>query len=138
MAPGAWAPLSFIAWRTACASEAFAGLARQRAAPYDPRMGRLIIAFALLALLAGRAWASFDDGKAAFARGDWAAALAQWRPCADAGDAACQNGLGALYRLGRGVQQDLPGAADWFRKAAEQGFAKAQTNLADMYVEGAG
>jgi TPR repeat protein len=92
----------------------------------------------LLASIAGRAFASFDDGKAAFERGDWAAALAQWRPCAEADDAACQNGLGALYRLGRGVPQDLSAAVAWFRKAADQGFAKAQTNLADMYVEGAG
>ena len=101
-------------------------------------MRRLIVTLALLAVVAGRAWAGFDEGKAAFERGDWPAAFAQWRPCAEAGDAACQNGLGALYRLGRGVPQDLAAAAEWFRKAAVQGFAKAQANLAAIYVEGAG
>ena len=101
-------------------------------------MRRLIATLVLLTVAAGRAWAAFDEGKAAFERGDWPAALTQWQPCAAAGDAACQNGLGALYRLGRGVPQDLSAATAWFRKAADQGFAKAQANLAGMYAEGAG
>jgi TPR repeat protein len=101
-------------------------------------MRLLVVTLVLFTVVAGRAWAAFDEGKAAFERGDWPAAFAQWQPCAGAGDAACQNGLGALYRLGRGVPQDLSAAAAWFRKAADQGFAKAQANLANMYAEGAG
>ena len=83
-------------------------------------MRLLVVTLVLFTVVAGRAWAGFDEGKAAFERGDWPAALAQWQPCAGAGDAACQNGLGALYRLGRGVPQDLSAAAAWFRKAADQ------------------
>ncbi len=34
--------------------------------------------------------------------------------------------------------RDKRGAADWFRKAAEQGHAEAQYRIADMYAEGVG
>jgi len=43
-----------------------------------------------------------------------------------------------MYATGRGVLQDDVQAADWFRKAAEQGNAYAQSNLALMYASGRG
>ncbi|WP_032501022.1 tetratricopeptide repeat protein, partial [Vibrio tasmaniensis] len=39
---------------------------------------------------------------------------------------------------GRGVSQDYEEAVSWYRKAAEQGYARAQTNLGWMYDEGRG
>jgi TPR repeat protein len=36
------------------------------------------------------------------------------------------------------VQQNYTLAAKWYRKAAEQGHARAQTNLALMYEDGEG
>ncbi len=44
---------------------------------------------------------------------------------------ACGTGL--MYHNGRGVAQDHAKALYWFRKAAAQGFAKAQFNLGVMY-----
>src|SRR5208282_471384 len=50
-----------------------------------------------------------------------------------------ENLLGVLYATaGDGVPQDDKQAAEWYRKAAEQGFAKAQKNLGDMYFLGRG
>ncbi len=46
--------------------------------------------------------------------------------------------LGQMYKQGEGVPQDYKEAASWYRKAAEQGFARAQTNLGYMYDQGHG
>ena len=43
-----------------------------------------------------------------------------------------------MYRSGEGVSQDDTQAVNWFRKAAEQGYAKAQVNLGFMYRSGQG
>ena len=49
-----------------------------------------------------------------------------------------QYNLGVMYREGRGGAQDYKEAVKWFRKAAEQGFAKAQYNLGATYANGLG
>jgi TPR repeat protein len=38
-----------------------------------------------------------------------------------------------MYRDGQGVVQDYAEAAKWYRKAAEQGYASAQSSLGVMY-----
>jgi TPR repeat protein len=43
-----------------------------------------------------------------------------------------------MYVTGHGVQQDYSAAALWFRKAAEQGYAFAQSNLGALYRDGRG
>ena len=44
-----------------------------------------------------------------------------------------------MYANGTGVQADAAAAAQWFRRAAEQGLAAgAQTNLGARYVSGRG
>lgn len=43
-----------------------------------------------------------------------------------------------MYLSGEGVIQDYKEAAKWYTKAAEQGNAKAQFNLALMYANGEG
>ena len=43
-----------------------------------------------------------------------------------------------MYEFGSGVEQSYEKAAEWFLKAAEQGFADAQCNLGDMYDNGTG
>ena len=43
-----------------------------------------------------------------------------------------------MYDLGYGVPQDYAEAVKWYRRAAEQGLAKAQTNLGFMYNDGQG
>ena len=46
--------------------------------------------------------------------------------------------LAAMYRSGRGIAKDHEKAAYWYRKAAEQGHAKAQYNLGGMFENGWG
>ena len=61
-------------------------------------------------------------------RGDFAGAIAEWRPLAIAGDAEAQYNLGQAYRLGRGVPVDLQQAELWYGKAALQGNLQARDN----------
>ncbi len=102
-------------------------------------MRHAIIAVLLLAALAGTAVAGpFEDGLAAYERGDYTTALREFRPLAEQGLANAQFNLGLMYRKGQGVPQDDAEAARWYRKAAEQGDADAQYNLGVMYNDGQG
>ncbi len=85
--------------------------------------------------LTAPAWAGFDEGEAAYQRGDYATAIREWRPLANQGLADAQYNLGVMYRKGRGVPQDDAEAVKWYRKAAEQGHAVAQVSLGVMYGE---
>jgi uncharacterized protein len=78
----------------------------------------------------------FEDGMAANQRGDYAAALADWRPLADQGNPDAQFRIGAMYELGRGVVRDHAQAKTWFIRAAENGSAISQLTMASMYVTG--
>ena len=49
-----------------------------------------------------------------------------------------QCSLGYAYDVGEGVTQNIETAAHWYRQAAEQGYANAQFNLAEMIRDGAG
>src|SRR4030095_3989158 len=105
----------------------------------------------------------FEDAAAAYGKGDYATALQLFRPLADQGMARAQtilgvmyaNGqgvpksdteatkwyqlaLGVIYVTGLGVPKDTEKGLGWFRKAADQGYANAQTNLGTMYDRGDG
>jgi uncharacterized protein len=97
------------------------------------------LALALGLLLSASAMAgSYEDGDAAFAKGDYAAALRLFRPLAEGGEAQAQFALGYMYVRGNGVAPDPAQAASWYRKAADQGYAIAQIGLSDLYSEGKG
>jgi TPR repeat protein len=51
---------------------------------------------------------------------------------AKAGDAASQYLVGIEYQKGDVVARDFVQAADWYRKAAEQGYAEAQCKLGEL------
>src|SRR6516162_4055328 len=57
---------------------------------------------------------------------------------AEAGDAVGQRELGKHYLYGAGVAGDFSEACKWFRKAAEQNYAKAQCCLGNAYNFGTG
>lgn len=93
---------------------------------------KLALCAAALITLAGATAASAQDvqtGIAAWQAGDYARAVAQWRPLADAGNADAQFNLGQAYRLGRGVAQDLALAEQWFERAARQRHDQAGSAL---------
>jgi TPR repeat protein len=91
-------------------------------------------------LLGGIAsWASpFEDGSAAYKRGDLDDAVKQFRVGAAQGDVHAQTALGDLYGSGKGVRQNYPEAIRWYRLAAVAGYAGAQNALGFQYAAGHG
>jgi cell division septation protein DedD len=79
-------------------------------------------------LYAMPAMADVKAGVDAWSRGDYPAAVKEWRQPAMDGDADAQFNLGQAYKLGRGVPADPKLAEDWFRKAALQGHVQAEDN----------
>jgi TPR repeat protein len=65
--------------------------------------------------------ADFQAGFAAFQKGDYAAALREWTPLAEQGDAKAQNNLGVMYAEGHGVLQDYVTAHMWANIASMNG-----------------
>ena len=96
------------------------------------------LALAVMALAVPANAGPFEDGVAAYQRGDYAMAMRLWLPLAEQGNARAQYILGLNYAKGQGVPQDYAEAANWYRKAAEQGDADAQYNLGTMYRDGQG
>jgi TPR repeat protein len=104
-------------------------------------MTRLSTALALLMMLAvaGAARADFNDGVVALMTGKYADALQTFVPLAEASNHAyAQYFLGRMYATGQGVEKDAKTAAEWYRKAAEQGVADAQYRLGMLYESGEG
>ena len=79
--------------------------------------------------VASAAPADVKAGVDRWMRGDYAGAVAQWRPLADAGNADAQFNLGQAYKLGRGVPVNAGLAQSWYQKAARQGHEQAQVNV---------
>lgn len=61
--------------------------------------------------------------------------LASLRAQAEAGDAYAQLNLGAAYDNAPAAERDIEQAIHWYQRAAEQGVAEAQFNLAHLLVE---
>jgi uncharacterized protein len=87
----------------------------------------VLLATAAMAL-GSAAQADVKAGVDAWKQGDYARAVAEWRPLAISGDADAQFNLGQAYKLGRGVPNDANAALDWFRKSSEQGHVRAHDN----------
>ncbi len=54
------------------------------------------------------------------------------------GDADAQFNIGMKYYTGDGIAKDYGKAAEWFRKAADQGHAAGQRYMAQLYFNGHG
>ncbi len=83
----------------------------------------------------------YDDGLAAYRKGDWETAYKLLKPIAEADtsqSAVAQQRLGLLTEHGRGTAKDPAQAAKWYQKAADQGDATAQGHLGRLYRLGAG
>ncbi|GAA0483213.1 hypothetical protein GCM10009096_27000 [Parasphingorhabdus litoris] len=78
--------------------------------------------------LATPAFADVKDGVDAWGRGDYKAAVAEWRGPASAGDADAQFNMAQAYKLGRGVPKDLAKAEQYYKRAADQGHLQANDN----------
>src|SRR5262249_34375316 len=89
-------------------------------------------------LLAAPARAGFEEGRAAYASGDYAVAYREWLPLAERGEAAAQFLVGVLYEYGQGVASDVPQAVLWYRRAAERGAAPGQFRRGVLSAHGRG
>ena len=82
--------------------------------------------------------ADLMDGILAHQRGDYAAALKEFRALASQGVADALYNLGLMFDRGQGVKRDYKEAMTWWRMAAEQEHAEAQYKLGVMYENGRG
>ena len=79
---------------------------------------RALLAAILSLSLTTSAWAGFDEGWAAYERGDYATAFEEWLPVAERGDATAQYNLGLFYAKDRGSPAQLVLAHMWLSLAA--------------------
>ena len=95
-------------------------------------MRRITTTLAVVALLfsGGSSWADWDDGWAAYNRGDYATAFQEFLPYAEQGDSDARSNLGLMYFLGKGVPANNAKSYLW------SSFTKAQgdENAADLMV----
>jgi hypothetical protein len=96
------------------------------------------VVFCLTLLAAGVARADLTSGLEAYRAGDYATALSELQPLAEAGEADAQFALGEMYLKGLGVVQDFGNASAWFAKAAETGHTQAMANYGSLLALGLG
>ena len=101
------------------------------------RFARRLQLFTAAACVALAAPVSADvkDGVDAWSRGDYRAAVEEWRGPADGGDPDAQFNMAQAYRLGRGVERDAAQAEILYAKAAAQGHVKAADNYGLMLFQ---
>ena len=71
----------------------------------------------------------WEDGMAAYNRGDYVPAIRLFRPLAEQGNAKAQSVIGIMYRKGEGVAKSSARAFMWFSLAAKRGDARAKAEL---------
>jgi uncharacterized protein len=91
--------------------------------------GFALASAAALVCAAQPALADVKAGVDAWSRGDYAAAVREWRAPAEAGDPDAMFNLAQAYRLGRGVPLDEGRAERYYAEAAAKGHVQA----ADTY-----
>jgi TPR repeat protein len=95
------------------------------------RVGRLILAAQVLGSAAALA-GPWEDGMAAYSRGDYVPAIRVFRAMAEQGNAKAQGVLGVMYRRGQGVSRSPVRAFLWFSRGAARGDTKASAELHEM------
>jgi hypothetical protein len=99
-------------------------------------MKKLVIAGLIAAALvlggANALAGSWEDGLAAYNRGDYVPAMALLRSLARQGNAKAQATIGAMYRKGQGVTKSSAHAFMWLSIAAARGDAAARTEMNEM------
>jgi TPR repeat protein len=74
----------------------------------------------------------WEDGMAAYNRGDYVPAVRVFRTLAEHGNAKAQNVLGVMFRKGEGVAKSPARARMWFSLAAKRGEAGARVELREV------
>ena len=99
-------------------------------------MRKVILGFALSLLLGNGVVvaADFNKGMKAYDSGDFKAALVEWVPLAEQGDAEAQYSLGIMHDVGEGVLIDYKRAYMWFNLSSYNGSGSA-TNKMDALAK---
>jgi TPR repeat protein len=74
----------------------------------------------------------WEDGMAAYNRGDYVPAVRVFRAMAEQGSTEAETLLGVMYRKGQGVKRSSRRAFVWFTRAATRGNAKAKVQLREV------
>ena len=74
----------------------------------------------------------------AYDRANFATSLKIWLPKAETGDPEAQTYVGEIFEKGLGQVADPVVAAQWYQKAAGQGYSRALINLGYLYESGLG
>ena len=74
----------------------------------------------------------WEDGMAAYNRGDYLPAIRLFRPLAEQGNAKAQTVLGVMLRKGEGVPKNAVRARMWFGLAAKRGDVGARAGLREV------
>lgn len=107
--------------------------------PVRERMVRaLVLAAAVLLGFAAQARADLRTGLAAYQRGNYESAIAEFLPLAEEDDADAQYYLGEIHFHGQGVETDFEQAGQWYLRAAKLGHSGAQNAIGAMYMLGLG
>src|SRR5258706_5963971 len=93
--------------------------------------GGLVLAAQILGI-AGAVAGPWEDGMAAYNRGDYVPAVRLFRPLAEQGNAKAQNVLGVMYRRGQRVARNSVRGFVWFSRAAARGDTIAKAELHDV------
>jgi TPR repeat protein len=93
---------------------------------------------AVLLIASPMAHADGNAGLKAYQAGDYATALKEFLPLAEAGQASAQAAVGQMYLDGLGVPKDPALAAAWLEKAAGGGNARARAQIGALYATGTG
>jgi len=102
------------------------------------RLSISLLLFVLAAALPASA-GPLEDGIAAYNAKNFDKAVELLQPLAEkSNNPQAQEKIGRLYHRGKGLPKDAGKAAEWYRKAADQGDAPAAARLGSMYWIGDG
>ena len=94
-------------------------------------IGCLIVAGQIPGAL-GASAGPWEDGMAAYNRGDYVPAIQVFRAMAEQGNVKAQGVLGVMYRRGQGVTRNSARAFLWFSRAAKRGDIRAKAELREV------
>ena len=94
-------------------------------------LGGLVVAAQILGI-SGAFAGPWEDGMAAYNRGDYLPAIRLFRPLAEQGNPKAQSVLGVMYRKGEGVARNSMRAFVWFSFAAARGDVRAKAGLREV------
>ena len=89
-------------------------------------LGGLMLAAQILGSAAAVA-GPWEDGMAAYNRGDYVPAIRLFRALAEQGNPKAQSELGEMYRRGKGVARNSVRAFVWLSRAAAPATSRAES-----------